>query len=216
MRLLEAVERLEQYVNIPLGEWMTPEQLEGIIINKGKTGQLLEIALGLENTSCNLDFEDGELKTNKCDRNGNPKETMYITQISSMIDDLLNSRNFYETRLYEKIDNLLYVPISKDGRPEQWFFLPHTHINLQEHFYNDLKAQLERDYYDICEHLVNHIENGSDGYIHTSNGKFIQIRSKDSKPYHPIFSNTYNRFVSNKNHAFYFKKDYMRYITDTL
>lgn len=37
---------------------------------------------------------------------------------------------------------------------------------------------------------------------------------KDSKPYHLIYSQLYSREVSNKNHAFYFKKEYMKYITE--
>jgi DNA mismatch repair protein MutH len=65
MKLNEAKRRLDSIVNVPFVEWMSPKQLEGIIRNKGKTGQLLEIALGLKNTPNKLDFEDGELKTNK-------------------------------------------------------------------------------------------------------------------------------------------------------
>lgn len=212
MKLNDAKRKLDTIINIPLGEWMTPTELEGIIINKGKTGQLLEIALGLKNTSKTLDFIDGELKTNKCDRFGKPLETMFITQILSIIDELLTMKDFYETRLYEKIDNLLYVPISKDGRPEEWFFLPYEHVNLNDIKYNALRNQLESDYYSICRQLRDHIENGYDGNIHTSNGEFIQIRSKDSMPYSPIYSKEFGKYVSNKNHAFYFKKTFMNYI----
>lgn len=213
MKLNDAKYKLDSIINVPLGEWMTQDQLTGIIINKGKAGQLLEIALGLKNTSNKLDFEDGELKTNKCNKFGKPLETMFITQILSIIDELLSIKDFYKTRLYEKIDNLLYVPISKDGNPEEWFFLPYKHVNLNDNYYYDLKIQLEHDYYSICRQLQEHIEYGHDGYIHTSNGKLIQVRSKDSKPYSAIYSNVYDKYVSNKNHAFYFKKEFMYYIT---
>ena len=63
-------------------------------LTKVKTGQLLELSLGMNFSSSNLDFEDGELKTNKCDINGNPRETVFITQISSMIDELLDKKPF--------------------------------------------------------------------------------------------------------------------------
>ena len=56
---------------------------------------------------------------------------------------------------------------------------------------------------------LEHIETSKDGLIHTSNGTHIQIRSKDSKPYHPIYSHKYGRYVSNKNHAFYFQKQFV-------
>ncbi|SHH74476.1 MutH/Sau3AI family endonuclease [Clostridium grantii] len=213
MRLEEAKIRLNEIINIKLGQLLKEEDMVDIIKNKGKTGQLLEIALGLKNSNTTLDFEDGELKTNKCDKSGNPKETIFITQVSGIIDDLINKRDFHETHLYEKINNILYVPICKDGQPLEWFFKKPTHINLQMDKFRELEKQLEEDYYNICCQLKEHIENGDDGYIHTSNGKFIQIRSKDSKPYHSIYSNIYGKNVSNKNHAFYFKKDFIKYIS---
>jgi DNA mismatch repair protein MutH len=212
MLLVEAKKALEPIINIKIGEFITNEQMEDIIRNKGKTGQLLEIALGLSNSNRTLDFEDGELKTNKCDKFGNPKETMFITQINNIIDDLLSEKNFYDTHIYKKISNLLYVPISKDGHPSNWMFLPFIHVNLEEDTYKELKIQLEIDYYSICRQIKKHIETSIDGYIHTSSGEFIQIRSKDSQPYHSIYSNIYKKYVSNKNHAFYFKKEFMNYI----
>lgn len=58
-----------------------------------------------------------------------------------------------------------------------------------------------------------HIENSPDGFIHTSNGTHIQVRSKDARDasgsYHPIYSRVYGRYVSNKNHAFYFQKQFV-------
>ena len=162
-------------------------------------------------SSKNIDFEDGELKTNKCDADGNPKETVFITQISSIIDELIADcpRPFEQTHLYEKIRNILYVPVCKDGDPKKWMFLPSIHIDLDSPRYSKLKEIWRNDYYSICEQLKQHIKTSSDGYIHTSNGQHIQIRSKDSKPYHPIYSSIYGRNVSNKNHAFYFQKQFV-------
>jgi DNA mismatch repair protein MutH len=71
-------------------------------INKGKTDQLLELTIGLNLSNTTLDFEDGELKTNKCDRSRKPLETMFITQTSSITDELLSKRTFEETKLYKK------------------------------------------------------------------------------------------------------------------
>jgi DNA mismatch repair protein MutH len=212
LKLKVAMENLDKYVCKKLGDYLTEEQLQDIIKNKGKSGQLLELTLGLSNSNTTLDFEDGELKTNKCDSNGKPLETMFITQISSIIDDLILQKNFYETHLYEKISNILYVPISKVGQPKDWMFLPYVHVDLINPKFRQVKEQLEKDYYSICTQIKQHIETSSDGYIHTSNGELIQIRSKDSKPYFPIYSGTYDRYVSNKNHAFYFKKEFMKFI----
>lgn len=214
MRLDDAKKLIDKLAGKKFGQVLSPIQLEDIIKNKGKSGQLLEILLGLNLSTTNLDFEDGELKTNKCDTTGKPLETMFITQISTIIDDLLTSADFYESNLYKKINNLLYVPISKVGPPSDWMFLPCVHVNLEEEKFHNLKLQLEADYYSICTQLNEHIKNSNDNFIHTSNGKLIQIRSKDSKPYHPIYSDVYKKEVSNKNHAFYFKKDFMKYIVE--
>ncbi|OON96795.1 MAG: DNA mismatch repair protein MutH [Epulopiscium sp. Nele67-Bin005] len=212
MKLQDAQIKLDNIINKPLGTWVESNQLDNVIVNKGKTGQLLELALGLNLSNKKLDFEDGELKTCKCKRDATPQETMAIIQISNHIDDLLNKTPFETSMMYNKISHLLYVPICKESsNPKEWFFLPYKAINLEDKQYSALKSQLEIDYYSICQQLINAIEHES-GEIHTSNGKFIQIRTKDSKPYHPIYSNKYSKYISNKNYAFYFKKDFMKYL----
>ncbi|MFR1709457.1 MAG: MutH/Sau3AI family endonuclease [Clostridium sp.] len=214
MKLKDAVMYLEELKGRKFEDIFSEEQLKDIIKNKGKSGQIIELAIGLKNTNVTLDFEDGELKTNKCDNKSKPLETMFITQISTMIDDLLKGKNFEECKVFKKISNLLYVPICKVGEPKEWFIIDAININLNEDKHKKLKAQLEEDYYSICKQLKEHIETSNDGFIHTSNGKYIQIRSKDSKPYFSIYSKVYDRYISNKNHAFYFKKEFMKYILD--
>lgn len=209
MKLEEACKRFNELAGIRFGDLFSPADMNMIIINKGKTGQLLELSLGMHLSSSNLDFDDGELKTNKCDAAGNPRETVFITQISSVIDELIQERPFEQTHLYEKISNILYVPVCKDGDPKNWMFLPSIHIDLDSHRFSELKSIWRNDYYSICRQLKQHIESSPDGFIHTSNGQHIQVRSKDSKPYHPIYSRTYGRYVSNKNHAFYFQKRFV-------
>lgn len=216
MKLSEACEKFNKIAGIRFKDLFSESDMDMIIVNKGKTGQLLELALGMQLSSTNLDFEDGELKTNKCDAQGNPRETVFITQISSIIDELIQQKPFEETHLYEKISNILYVPVCKDGKPETWMFLPSININLNVPKFAALRDIWRNDYYLICRQLKNHIETSPDGYIHTSNGKHIQVRSKDAKDsngnYHPIYSEIYHRYVSDKNHAFYFQKDFVSYI----
>jgi DNA mismatch repair protein MutH len=180
--------------------------------NKGNVGQLLEKYIGLK-LGCNLtDFSDGELKTNKSDRLGNPLETMFITQVSNEIDNLVSepALAFEDSKLYKKIQNLVFLPICKSSKDRRnWFFVSCHHVDLRE--IKSLRLQIKSDYELITKRLRWNIENAPDGYIHTSNGEFIQVRSKDSKPYYPIYSKKYGRHVSNKNHAFYFKKEFMRH-----
>lgn len=209
MKLEEACIRLNNISGIKFGDLFSPIDMTTIIKNKGKTGQLLELSLGMNLSNSNLDFEDGELKTNKCDAAGNPRETVFITQFSSIIDELVQQRPFEQTHLYEKIGNILYVPVCKDGSPSNWMFLPSIHVDLANPKFAKLRDIWRNDYYSICSQLKHHIETSPDGFIHTSNGTHIQVRSKDSKPYHPIYSKIYQRYVSNKNHAFYFQKQFV-------
>lgn len=144
MKLLDAQARIERLAYIPFKDYLSPEQVQDamMIINKGKTGQLLELTIGLNLSNTTLDFEDGELKTNKCDRTGKPLETMFITQTASIIDDLLAKRNFEDTKLYQKIQRLLYVPISKNGSPADWMYLQPIQVDLSLPKYAELAAQL--------------------------------------------------------------------------
>ena len=216
MKLQQACDKLNSLVGIKFSSLFSEEDMRDIIIAKGKTGQLLELALGMNLSSADLDFEDGELKTNKCDKKGAPYETVFITQISGMIDDLISKKEFECTKLYKKISNILYVPVCKDGSPSDWMFLPSIHVDLSDPKYSSLKDIWKEDYYSICAQLKTHIETSVDGFIHTSNGSQIQVRSKDAHDasgcYHPIYSDIYGRYVSNKNHAFYFKKEFVEYI----
>ena len=214
MKLVEAYEKIVKFANIPFKEYLPNSVLEDKMLktNKGKTGQMLELTIGLKLSNTNLDFEDGELKTNKCLKSGKPKETMFITQTASIIDELLVSKDFKSTKLYEKLKHLLYVPISKEGDTSDWMYLTPVEVNLDLPKYHDLAIQLEKDYYDICNQMKAQLSVSTSATLHTVSGKFIQIRTKDSKPYTPIYSNVYEREISDKNRAFYFKKEFMEYI----
>lgn len=212
MILNEANVHFNSVANIPFKNLFSEKAMSDIIQNKGKAGQLLEKTLGLANTSSNLDFEDGELKTNKCDATGKPLETIAITQISSHIDDLINAVPFENTWMYKKISNMLYIPVCKEGAPEDWFFLPSVHIDLTSDKYKSILAQLKEDYEYICAEIKKTCDKGE--MLSTINGKYIQIRTKDSAPYHPIHSKIYNRKVSDKNRAFYFRTAFIKAIKE--
>lgn len=213
MKLNDAKLKINKLANIPFKEYLNSELFKNIVINKGKTGQILELTIGLQLSNTTLDFEDGELKTNKCNRSGKPLETMFITQTASIIDELLDCQPFYESKLFTKLQHLLYVPISKDGDPENWMYLPCVEVNLSLAKYAFLAKKLEADYYSICNQMNNQLSSSNKASLHTVSGDFIQIRTKDSKPYTPIYSKKYNRIISDKNRAFYFKKEFMLYIT---
>ena len=74
--------------------------------------------------------------------------------------------------------------------------------------YKDLAVQLEKDYYDICDQMKEQLSVSASATLHTVSGKFIQIRTKDSKPYTPIYSNVvkYNFLLLAHEYLFVFKK----------
>jgi DNA mismatch repair protein MutH len=120
----------------------------------------------MPNNSDLTDFEDGELKTNKADSNGKPRETMFITQISEDFDSLFFN-DTVENRLLAKISNLLYLPVCKNSKePNDWYFLPAYHINCKEN--RDLFQQFHDDFETIKAKILHDLENSSDKFIHTS------------------------------------------------
>lgn len=212
MQLEEVFSKLPTFYEKKFLELKLQEDISGFSINKGNTGQFLQQLLDMPNNSKLTDFDDGELKTNKAHPNGMPMETMFITQISKDFDTLFFGEA-ESNRLLEKISNLLYLPVVKPNNnlPEDWFFLPAHHLDSRKH--SILKDIYIQDFLDIRAKVLEQLESG-DGNIHTANGKYIQIRSKDSKrkdgTYNPIYSEVLGRTVSNKNHAFYFKKNFMQ------
>ena len=210
MKLNEALPRLEAACGKTFRELFAghPDDLR---TNKGHVGQLLLRYAGLELDSHLLDFEDGELKTNKALPNSSPLETMFITQISEQIDTLVSDTpvRFEDSNLFKKIRNLVYLPVVKQAADAaDWYCTRCIHIEAKPG--TPLFQKLKTDYERICTGLRLHINTSHDGFIHTTNGPhYIQVRSKDSKPYHPIYSRTFKREISNKNHAFYFMKSFM-------
>lgn len=206
MKVAEVLPRLDRVVGKPFGELLAEYQLDGIIVAKGRTGKLLERMVGLRPGTHLTDFEDGELKTNKARPDGYPLETMFISQISARVDELFERAPFAESWVYRKIRRIVYLPVVKQGPPEDWYFLRYYDVRIDPR--GRLYDQIESDYYAICDRMTHDVEEG-DGKLHTSSGLFMQIRTKDAKPYNPIYSHTYGRHVSNKNFAFYFKKGFM-------
>lgn len=210
MKLNEALPLLENACGKTFGELFSghPEDLR---TNKGHVGQLLLKFIGLKLDSNLRDFDDGELKTNKALPNSSPLETMFITQISEQIDTLVceNPVRFEDSNLFTKIRNLVYLPVVKEAESTaDWYCTRCIHIEVQPG--STLFQKLKNDYEQICIGLKTHIKTSNDGFIHTTNGPhYVQVRSKDSKPYHPIYSRTFNREISDKNHAFYFMKAFM-------
>lgn len=212
MRLDDARKLIEPLAGRPFGELLDATLLRDLHTNKGNVGQVLEQLLGLRLSSRHLDFDDGELKTNKVHLSGKPIETVFIMQLSSQVDDVLSRVPFRDLDLSRKVENLLYVPVYREGPEREWMFLPPIHIDMRTPKYAFMLDLLEQDYLVISRTLRAQVEAGPTSTIHTASGRYMQVRTKDSRPYHPIFSSKYGRYISDKNYAFYFKWDFMIYL----
>ena len=160
--------------------------------NKGVRGQLLEIALGIPNSSKLTDLVDGELKS------FTKGESVAVTQLRHTLTEVFNKTPFNQSKLGIKISRTLYVAFDRENN----FLGTATHTKT-----NPL---IEEDYNDICDF----IRNTKTLKTFTGRNGILQIRTKDSKDrngnYHPI--KWEGQELSNKGFAFYLTGRYAKTI----
>ena len=182
--------------------------------NKGAVGQDVERAVGLALSPKTLDFADGEMKAFRVNKNGRLSGTIALSQIgSSQIDTLLNSPDLWETRFGKKASKILLVLYQKVSRDEVQIRNVLLFDSSDPRF-ADIRNSMEQDFSDIAWMVGNDITVSTDGKMHTASGKYMQIRTKDSKDkktgsYHPIYSKLFGRYVSDKNFAFYLRRSFL-------
>ncbi len=229
MKLNEAYPICKKSINIPFKDLFSDFSTEEIRINKGKAGQLMEKLCGLELSNTTKDFEDGELKTSEL------KESTAITMITDWVDDIIhdNPIKFSQSRLSKKIEHMIFMPLEKPSiDPLEWFFKDCVYIQITEG--NQLYKEIKKDFEMICK-LANeqvykkqitrsHLYKTSageygDGFLHTTSGKFIQIRTKDAggNKSKPIYSERLSRDVTKVSRmAFYFLSSFKKHIDKNL
>ena len=174
--------------------------------NKGSRGQLIEIALGIPNSSNLKDLADGELKTFTVG------ESIAVTQLKHCLSEIIEDAvSFADSKVGEKLSQTIYVGFTRSNDYVGCEILnEETH---PEHY-----QELREDYEFICEQIRIAFERGVEldqlGFVnrkgdpsHTITGPngLLQIRTKASKTkrndYTPLtFADvTFN----NKGMAFY-------------
>ena len=158
--------------------------------NKGVRGQLLELALGIPNSSKLTDLVDGEVKS------FTKGESVAVTQLRHTLTEVFNKTPFNQYKLGIKISRTLYVAFDRNNN----FLGTATHTKTNK--------LIESDYYDICDY----IRNAKTLHTFTGRNGILQIRTKDSKDrngnYHPITWE--GRQISNKGFAFYLTGRYIK------
>ena len=178
------------------------------VVNKGATGQWLELAIGLTNNSWLKDLTDGEIKTTKFE-GSHPAETVAVTQLKHLLPEIDRGVRWPTSKLAMKLEQMILVPIHKDSdNPLDWHFDVPIHVGSSSHSgtYQGLREDADALYRHI--QLVM-----AAGELHTANGpnNLIQIRTKASKPYSPIVWN--GREIANKGFAFYLTKKFVLEVT---
>ena len=164
--------------------------------NKGVRGQLLELALGIPNSSKLTDLVDGELKSYT------KGESIAVTQLRHALPEVMNKTPFNKSKLGIKIARTLYVAFDRDNN----FLGTATHTETDK--------LIEGDYQYICEIIRHKIGMGQPLSTITGLNGVLQIRTKDSKDkngnYHPI--KWEGKEISNKGYAFYLTANYAKNI----
>ena len=160
--------------------------------NKGVQGQLLELALGIPNSSKLTDLVDGELKS------FTKGESVAVTQLRHTLTEVFNKTPFSQSKLGIKISRTLYVAFDRQNN----FLGTATHT--------ETNPLIEQDYNDICDF----IRNTKTLKTFTGRNGILQIRTKDSKDrngnYHPITWK--GQTLSDKGFAFYLTGRYAKTI----
>ena len=182
------------------------------MVNKGVVGQIIEKQIGLNLSSDLLDFEDGELKSNKFLK-GKPSETLAVPQVGHVLPDIAAEVSWPNSKVLKKISSFIFLPIHKDiPEPKSWVIGKAVHFTKKD--YPLQYKMLGEDYESISSQIKTVLN--KNGELHTFNGPnaYLQIRTKDSRDssgnYHPLKYNGIQ--LSNKNYAFYIRPGFLNSI----
>ena len=137
--------------------------------NKGARGQLLELALGIPNTSNLKDMLDGELKTLTVG------ESIAATQLKHCLPEIIEDCvSFDESKVGQKLKQTLYVAFTRTND-----YVGCAVLNEETH--PEHYQELREDYEFICNSIRTLFDAGKQlGTITGPNG-LLQIRTKASK-----------------------------------
>jgi hypothetical protein len=162
--------------------------------NKGGRGQLIEIVLGIPNSSALMDLADGELKTFTIG------ESIACTQLNHCLDEIANETSFASSKLGMKMSQTIYIGFDKiTGQCK-------GNVTTNEVTHPEHHQHLQEDYEFISAKVRLAMKRGTE--ITTINGpnRLLQIRTKASKNprtglYAPLMFN--GKMLKNKGMAFY-------------
>jgi hypothetical protein len=179
--------------------------------NKGSVGGEFEKKIGIPKSSERCDYIDGgDFKTLKF-KNNNPAESCDIIMLQEILHEAMNNVSFYESAVYEKIQQVHFAPINKDGEIDEWTFGKNFVISKETH--PELYKQFEVEYDRITRNMRALVNSGKHiGATEINRGrtnKYLEIRPKGQGG--GKSKNTWNGVVITKPDAksaysYYFKE----------
>jgi len=137
--------------------------------NKGARGQLLEVVLGVPNSSDLKDLEDGEIKTFTVG------QSIAATQLKHCLSEIIEeSVSFEESKVGQKLKQTVYVG----------FTSANDYVGcavLNEELHPEHYSQLREDYEFICNGIRTLFDSGKQLSTITGPNGLLQIRTKASK-----------------------------------
>ena len=137
--------------------------------NKGARGQLLEIALGVPNSSDLKDLEDGEIKTFTVG------ESIAATQLKHCLTEIIEDKvSFDESKVGQKLKQTVYVGFTRNND-----YVGSVILNEETHA--EHYQELREDYEFICNSIRTLFDAGKELSTITGPNGLLQIRTKASK-----------------------------------
>ena len=190
----EAVLLLRDYV---VGE---PVTISANSVDKGENGRWLQQLLDVSHGPGARDLSDGELKTvkTKVIRGSEGWERVHETIAIGLVPKRLEDVRSQEVidRVLGKLSNTVILERLEfpDGS-QRWGAL--YRFDGRQHY--ALMHTFAKDFNRLCDHLTESAE--AYGSIHTAHATYLEVRTKDSKPYTPTYYK--GEEVSDKRRAFY-------------
>ena len=180
--------------------------------NKGQVGSKFENHLGIPTTSERCDYPDpGDCKTLKF-KKGKPNECCDIIMLQEILHEAMNNISFRDSSVYEKIQQVHFAPINRDGEVEEWTFGENFIMSDYDEKWNSIYEQMEKDYNHITERIRTLVNSG--GYIRArdvnqgSTVKILEIRPKGQgggKSKNTWNGRTITKSTAKSAYSYYFK-----------
>ena len=181
------------------------------LTNKGDLGGRFENYIGIPTTSDRCDYPKGDCKTLKF-KNGKPNECCDIIMLQDILHEAMNNVSFRESSVYEKIQQVHFAPINRDGDKKDWTFGENFIMSDYDGKWNPIYEQADKDYNHITGTIRELVNAGKYiGATEVNQGstvKIIEIRPKG--PGGGKTKNTWNGVTITKPNAksaysYYFK-----------